>query len=176
MGGEKSYKSLGIRDYGFDLWNRPAPAMLEGVEIETDTAATASAAVKYTWMGDMDLDGKVTVKDYNLFLHYYFNPPPPDDITWMTGDFNYDGRISVQDYNMFIQGYFYAQGRGTLSADEQIPNLAPVPEPTTLALLALGALALLRRRRRLRRASGGSRVVAARTTFRCHRQLFIPLP
>ena len=32
------YTSLGIRDYGYDLCNRPAPATLEGVEIETNTA------------------------------------------------------------------------------------------------------------------------------------------
>ena len=120
------------------------------------TAGTmASIAVKYTWMGDMDLDGKVTVKDYDQFIHYYFNNPgvgsnpgTAADITWMTGDFNYDGKISVQDYNWFIQGYFYAQGKYTLSADEQIPNWAPIPEPATLVLLALGTAAVLRRRSR----------------------------
>ena len=141
------YTSLGIRDYGYDLWNRPAPATMEGVEIESSTSGgPASVAVKYTWMGDMDLDGKVTVQDYNLFTHYYFNHPPTDDITWMTGDFNYDGQINLQDYNMFVQGYFHASG--TLSADEQIPNWAPIPEPATLVLLALGTAAVLRRRRR----------------------------
>ena len=49
---------------------------MEGVEIESDTSGgTASVVVKYTWMGDMDLDGKVTVNDYLEFLHYYFNQP-----------------------------------------------------------------------------------------------------
>ena len=99
-------------------------------------------------MGDMDLDGKVTVNDYLEFLHYY-NPtykPTGADVTWMTGDFNYDGLINVNDYLALLGGYSHQSG--TLSADEQITNFAPIPEPATLVLLALGTAAVLRRRSR----------------------------
>ena len=119
-GAAKQYESLGLRDNGFALANRPAMTQVDGVPVAAD-----SVAVKYTWMGDMDLDGKVTVQDYNEFIHYYFNPPPTADITWMTGDFNYDGKISVQDYNMLIQGYFYAQSRGTLERRRADPRAGP---------------------------------------------------
>ena len=128
VGGDTLYKSLGLRDNGFALWNRPAMTQVNGVPVAAD-----AVVVKYTWMGDMDLDGKVTVKDYNQFIHYYFNNPPTDDITWMTGDFNYDGKINVQDYNMFIQGYFHSQSLGPLSADEAIPGLMP-PAPALAAV------------------------------------------
>ncbi len=44
---------------------------MEGVPIDSSTAGgTASIVVKYTWMGDMDLDGKVTVNDYAVFINY----------------------------------------------------------------------------------------------------------
>ena len=60
--------------------------------------------VKYTWMGDMDLDGKVTVNDYVEFLHYYTQKPTADTTTFMTGDCNYDGKINVNDYLMLLAG------------------------------------------------------------------------
>jgi fibronectin-binding autotransporter adhesin len=142
------YLGLGIRDFGFDLTNRPAPAMLEGVEIESSTdGGPASVAVMYTWMGDMDLDGKVTVNDYLEFLHYYAENPPSEYVTWMTGDFNYDGLINVNDYLLLLAGY--ANQDGSLGAGEPVTALAAVPEPATLAMLAVGgALVALRRRRR----------------------------
>ena len=108
--GNKLYTALGIRDYGYNLINRPAPATLQGVEIESSTSGgPASVAVMYTYFGDMDLDGKVTVQDYNEFLYYYnpANRPPDADITWMTGDFNYDGKIDVKDYNLLLAGYYH---------------------------------------------------------------------
>ena len=83
--------------------------------------------------------------DYLEFLHYLTSAPPAADISWMTGDFNYDGKINVNDYLLLLGGYT-AQS-GALSADEQITNWAPVPEPATLVLLALGTAAVLRRRR-----------------------------
>jgi len=153
MGTAKNSLSLGIRDFGFPLANRPAPATIEGVEVESDTSGgAASVVVKYTWMGDTHLDGKVTVNDYLEFLHYYAAPPAAADITWMTGDFNYDGRINVNDYLLLLAGY--KNQTATLSADEQVPasllseGLSAVPEPATLVLLAAGSILALRRRGR----------------------------
>ena len=114
----KQYLSLGIRDYGFDLSNRAAPATLEGVQIESSTSGgTASIAVKYTWMGDIDLDGKVTVNDYLEFLYYYNNKPATADITWMTGDFNYDGMINVNDYLLLLLSGYSHQGAARVGVD-----------------------------------------------------------
>ena len=70
-------------------------------QVDGVAVSANSVVVKYTWMGDMDLDGKVTVNDYLEFLHYYdyYSPPPGGhDVTWMTGDFNGDGKINVNDY------------------------------------------------------------------------------
>ena len=82
---------------------------------------------------------------YLEFLYYYQHAPTADTTTWMTGDFNYDGKINVNDYLMLLAGY--GQQSGTLSADEQITDWAPIQEPATLVLLALGTAAVLRRRR-----------------------------
>jgi hypothetical protein len=159
-GTAKDYIALGVRDYGFDLVNRPAPATLGGVEIESSTSGgLASVAVKYTWMGDLDLDGKVTVNDYLEFQHYYETPPAAQYRTWMTGDFNYDGQINVNDYLMFQQGY---ESQGVpLSSGEEITDamwqqgmnmVSTTPEPATLLLLAAGAGLALARRSRSRKA------------------------
>ena len=145
------YLALGIRDYGFDLFNKPSQSQsIEGVPIDSSTVGgTASIVVKYTVMGDMDLDGKCNVNDYAEFLHYLTTPPPAADISWMTGDFNYDGVINVNDYALLLNGLTISAGLGTQSVDDgQVPNFAPIPEPATLVLLALGGLAILRRRRR----------------------------
>ena len=65
----KQYLSLGIRDFGYALYNATVQSSIEGVPVESSTTGgTASILVKYTWMGDMDLDGKVTVNDYLEFI------------------------------------------------------------------------------------------------------------
>ena len=144
----KQYLSLGIRDFGYALYNATVQSSIEGVPVESSTTGgTASIVVKYTWMGDMDLDGKVTVNDYLEFLHYLTSPPPAADITWMTGDFNYDGKINVNDYLLLIGGYTASTGSPPSADDEQI-TFVPIPEPATLSLLALGTAAVLRRRSR----------------------------
>jgi hypothetical protein len=105
-GSEKQYKSLGMRDTGFTLYNRGAMTAVDGVPVPAN-----SVVVKYTWFGDMDLDGKVDINDYLEWFYYYRNRPDPANISWMTGDFNYDGQINVNDYLMLLNGYRYQTGR-----------------------------------------------------------------
>jgi probable HAF family extracellular repeat protein len=140
--------ALGLRDNGFNLGLGSIPIMssVDGVAVDA-----YSVVVKYTFYGDLDLNGKVNVDDYNLFA-YYISPghnPGPTNTTWMTGDLNYDGLINVNDYNLFTYGYSHQFGV-VLSADEQILGglMAPVPEPATLLLLAAGTLLALRCRRK----------------------------
>ena len=71
--------------------------------------------------------------------------------SWINGDFNYDGKINVDDYgiidaNVPIQGSPFPTG----SAAATPANLSAVPEPSTLAVVILGAAAILPQRRRRR--------------------------
>jgi len=152
------YIGLGVRDYGFNLFNQVVQPSIEGVAIESSTntaGGTASIVVKYTWVGDMDLDGKGTVNDYLNWLNYYRFQPATSYKSWMTGDFNYDGQINVNDYLALLNAYRFqgAQlGSGQGITDEMwaagMEAVNGTPEPTTLVLLAAGAgLALVRRRR-----------------------------
>jgi hypothetical protein len=54
---------------------------------------------------------------------------------WQDGDFNLDGVVDISDLAILGTNY----GSGTAEAT--------VPEPATLTLLGLGALAMIRRRK-----------------------------
>jgi hypothetical protein len=98
--------------------------------------------VKYTWYGDTDVNGTVGTNELDWFLTgFYAGPGSADPVNgalvaneWLYGDFDYSGTISTNELDLFLTG-FYGEGATT-----------PMPEPGTLALLALGGLALLRRR------------------------------
>jgi hypothetical protein len=113
--------------------------------------------VRYTYYGDTDLDGQVTLDDFSQFLSGYQDSAPP---TWLTGDFDYDGAVTLDDFSQFLYGY-HNQGAplgalesairfSTLSSDDQAAMLAAinaVPEPAGLGLLSLLACMFLPRRR-----------------------------
>ncbi len=120
---------------------------------EGQPLGTGDVAVKYTYYGDANLDGKVDGSDYTLIDNGYMN-----GLTgWQNGDFNYDGVVDGSDYTL-MDNAFNTQG-AQLSAQIAAPNAiataqiagsfpaAAVPEPTTLALLAGGSLCILSRRR-----------------------------
>ncbi|MGB2822376.1 MAG: PEP-CTERM sorting domain-containing protein, partial [Phycisphaerae bacterium] len=81
--------------------------------------------------GDADLDGRVAREDFHA-LEVGFGSPDPD---WFDGDFNFDGRVDFLDYLTW-----------KANAGDAVPGA--VPEPTTLAILAVGIVVLTGRRRR----------------------------
>jgi hypothetical protein len=113
--------------------------------------------VKYTYYGDADLSGVVTLDDFTLFLSGYQN----GGTTWFRGDFDYSGLTTLDDFTLMLKGY---QQQGTplaeiealidgvpMSDAERAAMLAAVeavPEPAQPGVLALGAAAATLRRRR----------------------------
>jgi autotransporter-associated beta strand protein len=113
--------------------------------------------IKYTLLGDANLDGLVNGSDFNI-LAANFN----QSITgWDQGDFNYDGLVNATDFNElaanFNQGVSGADvsGGDIVALDAfatanglPLPTFANVPEPTFLGLSMLAGVGFFARRRR----------------------------
>lgn len=86
--------------------------------------------IKYTWLGDANLDGIVNSSDLSAIA--------PAGTTWSAGDFNYDGKVNADDYALFMLG----------SAESGGQNISvTLPEPAIAAPLVIAAMFGARRRR-----------------------------
>ncbi|MGA2496458.1 MAG: dockerin type I domain-containing protein [Tepidisphaeraceae bacterium] len=104
--------------------------------------------VKFTYLGDVNLDGEVDARDLaNVVAH--MNQPG----SWFDGDVNGDGAVTIADYNIVLAqmnaGTGGAGNMPLLSAWTAAPG-SPllVPEPGTLGVLAMTIGGLLVRRRK----------------------------
>ncbi len=100
--------------------------------------------LKNTYIGDANLDGQFNTADFvSVFQAGQFEDATAGNSTWATGDWNGDGDFGSGDFVLAFQsGGFEAGTRpGGVNA------LAAVPEPSSLAMLSLLALGLVRWRR-----------------------------
>ena len=98
---------------------------------------TNSLLVSPELLGDADLNGKVDLSDLSTVLNNFGSTTP----AWTSGNFDNATTIDLTDLSDVLNNF------GATNPNANVSPLTPTPEPTTLALLALPAIALLRRRR-----------------------------
>ncbi|MCX5683317.1 MAG: PEP-CTERM sorting domain-containing protein, partial [Planctomycetota bacterium] len=99
--------------------------------------------VKFTLQGDVDLNGIVNDDDVTILATYYGWANMP----WWLGDVsNYDGVVNDDDITVMATNYGHHLGES--AGGGSAPDTESVPEPATLALVAVGGLMALARRRR----------------------------
>ncbi len=116
-------------DPGLGYW----PAFRGAFDANADYVVTFQGAMP----GDIGGDNKVSITDLGDLAAHWGNT----SASWSQGDFDGDGQVNVADL-----GDLAAHWGQTGLAPSAAPPEVFVPEPTVLALLALGGLALIRRR------------------------------
>jgi hypothetical protein len=98
--------------------------------LQTDST---SLALMYTYEGDLNMDGIVNSADFALMNN-------GNGTDWFNGDLNYDGVKNADDWALYQLGVA-ASARGNI-------NNLPAPEPTSLAMLGMLGIGLMKRKRR----------------------------
>ena len=114
--------------------------------------------IKYTLLGDADLDGSVTGSDFTALVGNLGKSVT----AWVKGDFDYDGSVTGSDFTALVGnlGKTASGGSITLPAADYAAIdafaaanglLADVPEPGSASLLVIAGAGILFRRRRIRK-------------------------
>jgi len=90
-----------------------------------------SIELKYTLVGDVNLDGAVNITDVNALVPHYNSSG-----AWTGGDFNYDGLVNITDVNALVPNY------NTSLGSQVQPALNTQIAPTTTQSSALTAEAV----------------------------------
>ena len=115
--------------------------------------SSGQVELKYTLLGDANLDGLVNAADFTI-LAANFNQPVTG---WDQGDFNYDGLVNAADFTDLAANFNQSASGGDVSGGDiaaldafAAANglLADVPEPASAAMMVMVGLGILGRRRR----------------------------
>ena len=110
--------------------------------------------IRPTRIGDLNLDGTVTISDF-IDLSANFGASGPN-ITWQEGDLNYDFAVTISDFIDLSANFGASYAGGTVSVSSEDQQLlldfaaahSAVPEPATLLILAAAVLLCPRSRTR----------------------------
>jgi len=91
-----------------------------------------------TVMGDFNLDGVVNATDLGILSTNYGQAAPPAGWGWIDGNANCDNFINATDLG--ILSTYFGQSAPTTAS--------PIPEPATISLLGLGAVAAAWKKKR----------------------------
>ena len=135
-------------------------------DIDADDIDALGAAIQASSTDlafDMDGNGLVEQADFNLHVTTLVDTLIGEGSGTMFGDFNLDGVIDLIDLGTLGEQYGIGTGWATGDTDGNgvidlidlgsvgenygFAATAPIPEPATMTLLGLGAVALIRRRR-----------------------------
>jgi len=106
-----------------------------------NTVSANAIIGKYTYFGDVNIDGQVTGDDYGT-IDANLNTTPLAGVAWIQGDANLDGIVTGDDY-----GTIDATLGNGVGNPLGMQGAAAVPEPAML-LPMLGGLFMTRSRRR----------------------------
>jgi hypothetical protein len=113
--------------------------------LEGESVDHNSILIKYTYLGDNNLDGKVDWENDFLAFQNGILFGIKNNNNWLYGDYNYDGKVDWENDFLAFQNGILFQG-DLLGGSGQASQLGSVPEPATLTLLVLGAAAMMARR------------------------------
>jgi hypothetical protein len=117
--------------------------------------AADTIEIKYTLLGDANLDGKVNGADFTL-MAANFN----DAVTngWDEGDFNYDGAVNGSDFVLLADNFNQFASQSDVSAADLTAlddfaaangiSLTNVPEPMSAGIALMAVVGTIGRRRR----------------------------
>jgi hypothetical protein len=127
----------------------------DGADNVVPGLSSGQIEVKYTLLGDANLDGIVSGDDFTILAGNLGKSVSK----WDKGDFNYDGLVSGEDFTALVSNI----GKEANGADVTLPAadlaaidafaaanglLADVPEPASVGLMVITSAGMLARRRR----------------------------
>ncbi len=125
------------------------------------TTANGLVTIKPAFYGDADLDGGVSINDFNALAA---NFGQGSGKVWTSGDFDYDGGVSINDFNLLAAGFGQSLNGPAAAADysgllafaaahddlDAFAAVTGVPEPAGGAALLMAAAVATRGRHRRR--------------------------